>query len=208
MFICKQSREVPRNHDLLLITGDGKPLPVDLKRFLEFNIPHDVMCIGRSIGLYPWEVTHYADVDADAGKWVVENLFKVHPRAGTPITHTLGDVAWFDVGWEIEDCPISSDEILWHGSTALFSVLIGLAMGYRRIVLAGAPMDSKGHWYFPEEKKGPRWTMESYQAWFEFAGSERASKVSSMSGYTGLLLGNPCKHFFNCVANEGQNGAK
>lgn len=206
VFQCRATRQTVRRHDLLLITGDGKNYPCDLKKFLRHNIDHDVMCIGRSIQLYPWEVQHYADVDADAGKWVLEHLHDNHPRAGLPITHTLGNVPWVNVGWEITNCPIESDEILWHGSTALFGVLIGLAMGYQRIVLAGCPMDSKGHWYFPDEKWGPRWTMESYQAWFEFAAGKGAHKVASMSGYTAQLLGKPCKCFLKPVTKEKPDG--
>jgi hypothetical protein len=190
MHIVKNTIYKPlRNHDVLLITGDGKPLPQDLETFMDLGIDHDVMCIGRSIQIYPGLVDHYADVDADAGKWVAENLIKNNPDKGYPIRHTLGDVAWFDVCWEIEDCLIPSEDILWHGSTALFCVLIGIAMEYQQIVLAGCPMDSKGHWYFPEETYGPKWTFESYQSWFEFAATEDAKKVCSLSGYTKQLLG-------------------
>jgi len=186
-----EHRLCPKNHDILLITGDGRTLPDDLERFLSWNLSHDVMCIGRSIQLYPGQVTHYSDVDADAGKWVVENLARTYPDKGDPVTHTLGDVEWFDIGWEVEDQPIQSDEVLWHGSTALFSVLVGLSLGYDRIVLAGCPMDSKGHWYFSEdvEPRGlPKWTPESYQVWFEFAKHPKSYNVRSMSGYTKTLL--------------------
>jgi len=187
--MTKTDREIERKADILLITGDGKTLPQDLEKFLSFHVEHEVMTIGRSIKLYPGIVMHYADVDADAGKWVVENLLKNNPDKGRPITHTLGSVPWFDVGWEIEDCPWPPEDIIWHGSTALFAVLIGLAMGYHRIVLAGCPMDSKGHWYNEGETYGPKWTFESYQSWFEFAVLQDAFKVSSMSGYTATLLG-------------------
>jgi hypothetical protein len=190
MHIVKNTIYTPlRNHDVLLITGDGKPLPQDLEMFIDRGIDHDVMCIGRSIQIYPGQVDHYADVDADAGKWVAENLIQNNPNKGNPIKHTLGDVPWFDVCWEIEDCLIPSEDILWHGSTALFCVLIGIAMEYHRIVLACCPMDSKGHWYFPDETYGPKWTFESYQSWFEFAATEWVKKVCSLSGYTKQLLG-------------------
>ena len=200
--IVKETRRFEIHNQLLLITGDGKTLPADLKAFLELNLPHDVACIGRSISIYPWAVKHYVDVDSDAGKWTLEKLDDLFPRANSPITHTLGAVDWVDVGWEVDGQEIESDEVLWHGSTALFAVLIGLAMRYKRIVLAGCPMDSKGHWYFPDQKEGPRWTPESYQNWFEFAATEQAANVSSMSGYTAQLLGKPCKHFFNCISKE------
>ena len=190
MYKCKANKEIDRKSDLLLITGDGKTLPSDLKKFLSLNYNHEVLCLGRSHKIYPKVIQHYADVDADAGKWVAENIHKTNKRAFGTIKHTLGKVAWFDVGWEIEDCPVKSDEILWHGSSALFAVLIGLAMGYRRIVLAGCPLDSKGHWYFPDQTEGPRWTAEGYQSWFEFATTMDARKVRSMSGYTRQILGN------------------
>jgi hypothetical protein len=189
LHIITQRRDILTKHPVLLITGDGKTLPDDLEQFLDWNIAHDVMSIGRSHKQYPLPIEHYADVDADAGKWVVENLVKNNPKVGDPIKHTLGDVAWFDVCWEMEQDLVPSDEILWHGSTALFGVLIGLEMGYEQIILAGCPMDSKGHWYYPEEKYGPKWTFESYQSWFEFAEHPESKKVCSLSGYTKTLLG-------------------
>lgn len=197
MFKCKATRRIERTYKTILITGDGKTLPGDLERFLSWGIQHDAMCIGRSIQLYPGKVDHYVDVDADAGKWVIQNITTNHPDKGTPVTHTLGEVEWCDIGWEIENCPIKSDEILWHGSSGLFAVLIAINMGYTRVILAGIPMDSKGHWYFPDEKYGPKWTMESYQAWFEFAATPDAKKVASMSGYTKTLLGIPSRLFLN-----------
>jgi hypothetical protein len=190
MKIIKEGRPVPRKTNrALLITGDGKTYPDDLKCFLRYRTCHDAMCIGRSIQLYPFKVEHYADVDADAGKWVLENIMNNHPDKGNPITHTLGDVEWVDAGWDLEASPWPSEEVMWHGSTALFAVLIGIAMGYPRIVLAGCPLDSKGHWYFPDETYGPKWTGETYQAWFEFAETPEAGRVKSMSGYTKQLLG-------------------
>lgn len=189
MHTVKKRRWHEPQEGTLLITGDGKTLPDDLARFLATKIDHEVLCIGRSIKLYPGEVTHYADVDADAGKWVCENLVKNHPGKGNPITHTLGDVPWFDVGWDLDECLIHSDDILWHGSTSLFAVLVGLAMGYDQIILAGCPLDSKGHWYDEAEQYGPRWTFESYQSWLEFAMTEDCQKVTSMSGYTAIMVG-------------------
>jgi hypothetical protein len=193
MKIISQKREIVKDNDLLLITGDGKTLPDDLEKFYGLEIEHDTMCIGRSILRIPGQVHHYAEVDVDAGKWVLENLDKNHPHACSPIRHTIGEVDWVDVCWEIENCPIPSEEIMWHGSTAYFGVLIGLHMGYDTIALAGVPLDSKGHWYFENETSGPRWTPETYQAWFEFAGTKDSLKVRSFSGYTKTILGPPTR---------------
>jgi hypothetical protein len=147
--------------------------------------------MGRSIQLYPGHVTHYVDVDSDAGAWVLENLAKNHPKKIGPegvLTHTLGYVDWVDCDWDLKDSPWPMADVMWHGSSALFSVYIGLKMGYERLYLAGCPLDSKGHWYFPDEDYGPRWTAETYQAWLEFAATKEARKVESLSGYTRTML--------------------
>lgn len=186
----KSSNRLERLSDTLLITGDGKGLPGDLATFLEKAIPHDVMCIGRSIKLYPGRVHHYADIDADNDKWVLENLLKNNPDKGSPLIHTIGVVDWVDECWSIVGCTESLEDCMWHGSTALFAVYVGLEMGYSKIVLAGCPLDSKGHWYFQSETSGPKWTYQGYQAWFEFKGfDDRSCRVSSLSGYTKILLG-------------------
>ncbi|NIS54479.1 MAG: hypothetical protein GWN62_28215, partial [Aliifodinibius sp.] len=133
-----------------------------------------------------------AEVDADSCKNVIDTLEANNPDKvnGHIATHTLSDgsIEWFDAHWDLVENPWPPDEVLWHGSTALFAVLVGLEMGYKSIVLAGIPLDSKGHWYFKDENYGPRWTGESYQAWFEFARTEQAKKVTSLSGYTRQLL--------------------
>ena len=197
--LVQENKPVKRKEDVLLITGDGKLLLEDIREFLDWNISHDVMSIGKSIKAYPGKVQHYADVDAEEGKWVAENLKEIYPDRinGKIIRHTLGEVPWFDAGWDLEGAYWPSEDIMWHGSTALFAVLVGLEMGYKRIVLAGCPLDSNGHWCFPQEKTGPRWTGETYQVWFEFTKDPRRFQVRSMSGYTRILLSRPDKGYFH-----------
>lgn len=192
LYLNSQKKPITRENDVLLITGDGKTLPADLEYFFSLKTAHDVLCMGRSIQLYPGFVNHYVDVDSDAGAWVLENLAKNHAGKVGPdgiLTHTLGYVDWVDCDWDIKECPWPMADVMWHGSSALFSVLIALEMGYTRIYLAGCPMDSKGHWYFPDEDYGPRWSMETYPAWMDFARTSAAKKVRSLSGYTLQLLG-------------------
>ena len=197
--LTKESKPVKRYNDVLLITGDGSNLVNDINEFLAWDVPHDVMAIGRSIKAYPEQIAHYADIDADEGKWVADNLHNNYPKKinGITVRHTLGVVDWFDAGWDLVGNPWPSDEVMWHGSTSFFAVLVGLELGYKRIVLAGCPLDSKGHWYFPDEDWGPKWTGETYQVWFEFTLDERKRKCRSMSGYTEILLGRPDKEFFD-----------
>lgn len=200
--LTKESKPIQREHDVLLIAGDGKKLREDLHGFYGFDVAHDTLCIGRSIQVVDSDILHYADIDADEGKWVVENLHKTYPDKinGKLIKHTLGEVDWFDIGWNAVNEYIPSETNMWHGSTSFFAVLIALEMGYKRIVLAGCPMDAKGHWYFENQTYGPKWDAETYQVWFEFAAEEYSRKVRSMSGYTKTLLGKPEGVFFNGVS--------
>lgn len=197
----KESKPIVRQNDVLLITGDGKSLPDDLLAFYTFGVPHDTLCIGRSIKMVVPPVLHYADVDADEGKWVAENLHTTYPGKinGNLYKHTIGDVPWFDICWDTDTDYLINDTNLWYGSTSLFAVLAGVDMGYDKIVLAGCPMDSKGHWYFDNINEGPNWKVQDYQAWFEFMQSDCFHKVRSLSGYTKTLLGQPTEGFFHGI---------
>jgi len=208
MKLVRQARKVEPHSDLLLIMGDGSTLPGDLDRFLGWCIPHDSMCIGRSIKKYPFHVNHYVDVDADAGKWVIENLTRNHPDKGDPVKHTLGDVQWFDACWDSDDLDIPAEDVRWHGSTALFGVLIAMAMGYKVIVLAGCPMDQSGHWYYGPECSGPNWQYTDIVAWLEFVKWPSAWTVKSLSGHTKTILGEPSRDWITWALSVQSNRLK
>ncbi len=167
-----------RDHDYLLITGDGRPLPCDIETFLQFHIPHDVMAIGRSIKAYPGNIKHWVNVDGPGSKWWAEHL--PHPA----VRHTIGECEGYDVIWDDSQ----PDGEPWYGSSALFATLIGLILGYKGIVLAGCPMDREGHWYFGEEHKGPEWREEDFEIWKDFARLPQAKRVKSLSGFTREVL--------------------
>jgi hypothetical protein len=72
------------------------------------------------------------------------------------------------------------------GSSAMFGVLVGLALGYEPIYLAGIPLDSSGSFYAPKPI-----SFESYREfWIEKADMFRG-RVKSFSGFTAELLGKP-----------------
>lgn len=172
------------NHPTLLITGDGRCLEDDIGTFLSQPAPHDVMAIARSFKKYPGDVLHWAMVDSQANKWWAEHL-PMRNNGKLPIRHTLGPCDGFDVNWDDGQ----EDGALWHGTSALFATLVALSLGYEKIVLAGCPMDKNGHWYFGDEDNGPNWNEEDYQIWREFALTEQAKKVRSLSGFTKEVLG-------------------
>ena len=196
--IVNSCRPVRIFNPLVLITADGWSAPDDIKTFQEWQAPHDIYAIARSIQLIKNNVVdHWGDVDSDPAVWVAGNLKAKNRKGDMPLRHTLGPQKNFDVDWDVDgEIPWDTSEIMWHGSSALFGVLCCIAMGYQKIVLAGAPLDGKGHWYYTDIP-GPKWTGETYQAWFEFAAAKKAEMVKSMSGYTAQLLGKPSKKWLN-----------
>lgn len=195
------SKDISKRNDTLLVLGDGDSMPGDLDRFLRWGIGHDVGALGRAIKAYPGYVRHWFCGDGDLSIWWAKNL----PNGDGTIRHCMGDVDGFDVDWDLEQddygyCTITGESNLgrMHGSSAMFGVLCGLALGYEKIVLAGCPMDMNGHYYFPEKKKdtlGPVWLGVDFMAWIDFSLQEEAKKVRSMSGYTAKILGNADKEF-------------
>jgi len=183
----KSEKPLITNNPVVLITGDGMSLPEDIKRFDDFNMKHDLYCIGRSIKYVAGPVDHFADVDCAESIWWAENL--PDKWRNGPLRHTIGEMRGFDVDWNVEDCPWDKSEIVWHGSTSLFAVLTCIEMGYKRIVLAGCPLDRNGHWYYPPEHVGPNWTAECYIAWMDFSQQPEAERVRSLSGYTRIIMG-------------------
>lgn len=171
----------------LLIAGDGRTLPADLAEFRSWGVPHDVGAIGRSIKLCP-ESTHWFNADGETAIAWAKQI--------TAITHTMGKVDGFDADWDVEQpdyhyAEITNERGRSHGSSALFATLAGLSMGYEKIVLAGCPLDAEGHWYFEPTKEtlGPLWLGVDFMAWLDFAKTEGAKQVRSMSGYTAQIVG-------------------
>lgn len=192
--LFQTKKEFKRKHDIILILGDGDTMPQDLKEFLSWGISHDAGSLGRSIKEYPGKVLHWFNADGDSAIQWAENL----PNGNGTIKHTLGNVRGFDVDWEIEQDNYHYAEITGekaertHGSSALFAVLVCLEMGYQRIVLAGCPLDTEGHYYFPDKNRdtlGPIWLGLDFMAWLDFLDMPEHNNVRSMSGYTAKIIG-------------------
>lgn len=180
LVVNKAKVELRRVSDACLIMGDGRSLPQDL--MMVSPSLFDVFTIGRSINYGDFKKHHWVNVDGADSKWWAEHL-----PAGI-IKHSLGDFPWYDVDWDVIEEEKKTNDTVWHGSTSLFAVFIALAMGYKEIVLAGCPLDSKGHWWDGTNQPGPDWPGYSYQAWLDFARNPDSAKVRSLSGYTRQIL--------------------
>lgn len=202
----KASKPIKRNSDILLVLGDGRTLTTDMQDFLAWSFPHDVAALGRGIKEYPGHVHHWMNADGDVSIHWAKNL----PNGNGTLKHTFGEVDGFDVDWDLEGRDYHYEEITgergrMHGSSAMFATMAALAMGYQKIILAGCPLDTEGHYMWEQkvegkytpERLGPLWMGLDYMAWLDFAETEEAKKVKSMSGYTAKMVGKASKEWLN-----------
>jgi len=189
---------------VILILGDGQSMPDDLDTFLEWGVEHDAGALGRGVREYPsvtmGMVHHWFNADGELSiAWAKQLPSEI-------IKHTMGDVAGFDVDWELNQDDYNNGTITgekpgsrMHGSSALFAVLASLAMGYEKVVLAGCPLDTEGHYYFAQSKEtlGPIWLGYDFMAWLDFKDQVESVQVRSMGGYTSKIIGKATKEWLN-----------
>lgn len=192
--------EKVRMSDVCLITGDAATLPDDVKKFEAWGIPHDVYCVNRSIVFFDRPVHHWAAIDNEESTWLPQyDSEKIH-IPGRPIwKHTIGGCRGYDFYWISFD---PADEMTdharrhWGGNTGYFAILTAAEMGYKRVILAGIPLDNSPHWYDPPEANGPQWLGIVYQQWMDYKMKVPfADNVRSLSGYTAFIFGDATKEW-------------
>lgn len=78
------------------------------------------------------------------------------------------------------------------GSSGLFAAMVGLALGYDRIILAGVPIDGSRHFFDPPDKAVRQFLGGNIQEeWFNARDKYFQGRVKSMSGRTMEWLGYP-----------------
>ena len=200
----KANKSLWRDHDTILIIGDGRSMPNDVTKFLAWELSHDAAALGRAVRQYPsiknGIVKHWFNADGDVSIQWAKSL----PRE--TIKHSMGELDGFDVDWDLTQDDYHNGTITgekpgsrMHGSSSLFATLASLAMGYKRVVLAGCPLDTEGHYYFEQSKEtlGPIWLGYDFMAWLDFAELPEAAQVRSMSGYTAKIIGTATREWTN-----------
>ncbi len=78
------------------------------------------------------------------------------------------------------------------GTSGILAVMIGLALGYDEIILAGVPLDNDGHFYDPPSLKLNIFNSDFLKMeWTNTANNYFQGRVKSMSGWTREFLGAP-----------------
>jgi hypothetical protein len=185
-------------HDTVLITGDGQSMIGDVTEFEGWGVPHDLYCVNRSLIYFERPVDHWAAIDIEESGWFAENVnFKVDPD-GKLMRHTIGDGSFaYDVYWAMDIPPQVENTFVRRvlvGNTGYFAILTALKMGYRKVVVAGMPLNMERCWYEPEDADGPNWMGWMYVQWMDFKlNHPQADRVRSLSGYSKFILGEATK---------------
>ena len=186
-----------RLSDTCFITGDAKCLASDIEAFETWGIEHDVYAVNRSILMFSRPVRHWAAIDNEEAGWYAE-YWSGQTRPEQTAKHTIGTCAGFDVYWGRDrTAPVNPEEVdYWIGSSGYFAILTAIYMGYKKIVIAGMPLDRTPHFYDPEGAEGPFWMGGTYTQWMDFKTQiPEANNVRSMSGYSAFILGQATKEW-------------
>jgi hypothetical protein len=78
------------------------------------------------------------------------------------------------------------------GSSGLFATMVGLALGYDKIILAGIPIDGTGHFFDPPGKVVTQFLGQNIkEEWLNANAKYFKGRVRSLSGRTREWLGEP-----------------
>lgn len=173
----------------LIVACTGRNVWNDLRLLNPSDM--DVMCVKDTIVHYPGPVHHAFSQHADQLVHFIEIRKMRNPsvrrQANEIMAHTSSERKYPGVhAWNLPG----------HGTSSLGAVYVGLALGYRRIVLCGCPLDDTGHYY------DPKWIKTDFikriadrgnhpKFWEHAAQHVFKGKVRSMSGRTKALLGPP-----------------
>lgn len=143
-----------------------------------------VLAVNHSILFFEGTIEHAVSHHADSLPHLV--ALRRLARRGAAIAHSTKAAPGIDRVWP---------KVYRIGDSGLLAARIAVALGFARVVLAGVPMDERGHFYEDPGGATPpapsafkfgrhRKAWETYRA-------ELVGRVVSMSGWTRQLLGGP-----------------
>jgi len=178
--------EIQRVSDFLVVVGCAECVWDDISS-VSFN-GKDVLVLSDMGMFFPGTITHWASCHPNiiVGGKLVRDQRRYHedflshiPDYAAP---KIGDVTW--------TIPKLA------GTSGMFGTLIGIGLGYTKIILAGIPLNRSGHFWNPKikvkfDKSGIR------LSWQQISQKIFNNKVRSLSGWTRELLGSPTEEWLN-----------
>lgn len=174
---------------LLLVCGAGRTLWEDRQAAFALGLgARQTLCVNFAGCFWPSPFQHWASLHAEhLPHWMA--IRRRDYTAPHIVTHGPGDSG--------ESAEARWDFDLTPGCSGLFAVLVALAMGFDRIVLAGMPETDDGHFYDPPQGyPGSRGTYmggdgDQLGVWKAARDRVFAGRVTSLSGNTREILGAP-----------------
>jgi len=179
-----------RYHDQLLIVCTGKTIWEDVEKSGWNHDNMDVLCVKDALVYFPGNVNHTFSEHPDQLP-ILSQLRKARRKTirhqTTKLRHhtsgALGDVPHVHA-WKLPN----------YGCSGLSACIVGVLLGYEKIVLAGSPLTDEGHFYDPPWVKTSlerSFPGETPKIWKKMADEVFKGKVKSLSGRTKELLGGP-----------------
>jgi hypothetical protein len=175
----------------LLIMGTAACLWEDLDRYDDRH-GGERLAVNDAAAYYPQYSAHRLDhIAALEGNWLDSWSYAAKDWAakhGGHSAYTHSHMKFAHWGGEPRYVwPLKRD----GGTVGLFAVLIGLLMGFDRIILAGSPIDASPHFYHIE-KEYRFYINESVRSeWLRARDAVFNGRVKSLSGWTREVLGEP-----------------
>jgi len=89
-------------------------------------------------------------------------------------------------------------ELSKGGSSGLLATMIGLALGYNKIILAGVPLDGSGHFFDPAWEITRQFSGQNIDLEWKWANDRYIKgRVKSLSGRTRDWFGEPTEEWVN-----------
>lgn len=172
------------DNDIVLIVGTSGSMEGDIKSFDELEIDADVIAVNKAIALLDRNVKHFVSLDL-AKQSVHKDLLEdvvVH-SIDEPNTEAL-DMA--HCLWNFENRCLRM--------SGIYAIIVAVALGYKKILLAGISMDKSGHSDSPNDNTSAypaRWQCNLGLNVVRHCGKY----VRSFSGLTKDSFGYPDKEF-------------
>lgn len=167
----------------LLIVSTGHTCIADLAAYKGTG---DVMGV-KEVGMTLFPMHHWFSGHCEF--WDVwEEVRRIQARNLRAETEAIEPVLHCKQGGDRLPWPING---AWGQDTGLSATILGVLLGYDRVILAGMPADGGGHFY-PWTIRRPHEHVQAYgPAWTRLRDEFFEGKVTSLSGNTKEILGTP-----------------
>jgi hypothetical protein len=176
----------------IIILGGGKTVWEDYFKAKEIMPSYKVMCVNDIGTQFKAEQIHHL-VSLHKGFFpAVKLLRKEKSMYEKYITHCNVAAQDVDYVWRMENV---------GGTSGLFAVKVAMALGAKRIIICGIPMDNSGHYFDPPDAIKNHTTKFSENhcnlaPWIDLKKSKHAMQtVRSMGGHTASIVGTPTKEW-------------